>query len=279
MSGTEVDLDRLAEYAAGLLDPAQSADVERLVTTEPAWADTLAALTAAQPLVRDALAALTSPPVPDDVAARLEAAIPAPAAGLAAGADVVRLSERRGGARRAGGLSPWTRAAATVTAFAAGIAVCIGGLQLVRGHSTASDSSATGGNLQPNRPDAAAAPSTPMILTSGRNYTQQTVTSVGPTYSPSGEQHGMAEQGNPTGAATPKDLQRLTAASDLRTCLGMVTAAHGGAARVVDYAQYQGQPALVVVLSGAGTGEVVVVGPRCGLPGSGTDQLYATSLR
>ncbi|HKT05797.1 MAG TPA: hypothetical protein VJT31_40320, partial [Rugosimonospora sp.] len=68
---TEIDLDQLADYAAGLLDPAEAAEVEHLLATRPAWARTLAALTAAQPLVQAALAELASPPVPDDVAARL----------------------------------------------------------------------------------------------------------------------------------------------------------------------------------------------------------------
>ena len=80
-------------------------------------------------------------------------------------------------------------------------------------------------------------------------------------------------------AAVPQSLTRLTAASDRQACLSQVTAEHAGVPTVVDYARYQGRPAMVVVLSDPGAGEVVVVGPDCGLPGSGTDQIYAVPLR
>jgi hypothetical protein len=277
MSGndSDVDLDRLAEYAAGLLDPEQAAEVERLVAAQPAWAQTLAALTAAQPLVRAALAGLASPPVPDDVVARLEAALPA----AAAGATVVDISEQRR-ARR----PRRSRIAVAATAVAAGAVICVAGLNLVRSQSQSGTSSSGLSAGDKRAAPAIGSGRGPLILSSGRDYTPQTVDSL-----PMSENamQGQAPQEGPSDFARtgtdatgkPSGLSRLASPADLQICLGLLASAYQRAPTLVDYAHYQGRPALVVVLSGASGREVVVVGPNCGLPGSGTDQIYAAPVR
>jgi anti-sigma factor RsiW len=272
MSGADVDLDRLADYAAGLLDPTQAAEVEELIASDPAWADTFAALTAAQPLVRRALADLATPPVPADVVARLDAAFPA-----AGGADMVRMSVRPARPRRR-----WARIGVAATAVAAGVAVCVGGLTLVRGHQIGGTPSS---NMNAGK---AAAPAVspnvrPAIRASGTDYTPQSVTSVALRADTQGQAPDLAQPSRPRAAseanAVPAELRRLSDPANLQVCLGQLSVAHHGTPTLVDFARYQGRPALVVVLSGTGAGEVVVVGPDCGLPGSGTDQIYATPLR
>src|SRR5688572_12173326 len=74
---TWAELDELADYAAGVLSGAPAERIAELLRTDERWAAAHAALVAAEPVVRTALhAAATIPPsLPDDVAARLEAAL------------------------------------------------------------------------------------------------------------------------------------------------------------------------------------------------------------
>jgi hypothetical protein len=277
MSGVDVDLDRLADYAAGLLDPGPAAEVERLVAAEPAWAHALAALTAAQPRVRSELAGLAAPPVPDDVVERLDAAL----AAAAPDAEVIDISRRR--------RPRWSRLAGAATAVAAGVAICVGGLTLVRSQSQSGSTSSAGSAV-----DGAAAPGVAMpssaglvVAHSGLDYTAATL----PSRIPSGQAEAQTANGEkvpdfasvprgldpsavPAPAQVPAPLRRLAAFGDLQTCLGLLSTTYGRAPELVDYARFQGKPALVVVLSGSGSPRVVVVGPACGLPASGTDQIY-----
>lgn len=267
MSG--VDLDRLADYAAGLLEPADAAQVEELLARDPEWARTLAALTSAQPLVQEALAGLGAPPVPDDLAARLDAALSTAADRPA---DVVSLDERRDKARSRG--LRWQRAAAAVASVAAVAALCVGGVKLIGNSGTVnSSSSGVGSAAGVKAPSVPLMGSPPMILSSGTDYTAATVTSVL-------RERGFAANGaqpQPDQAKSrPRDLSRLDSQADLQACLGLLTTVYNRAPTLVDYAKYQGQPALVVVLDGAAGTKIVVVGAKCGLAGVGTDQIYAT---
>ena len=72
---SEDDLDRLADYTAGVLDPQQAAEVDRLIAADPAWAQAYAELTAAGPWLDEALSGLLREPMPADVAALLERAV------------------------------------------------------------------------------------------------------------------------------------------------------------------------------------------------------------
>ncbi len=77
MSGR--DLDRLADFVAGGLEPTEAAEVARLVHTEPDWSAAHAELTSADGAVRAQLSsygAMTGP-MPADVIARLEIALAA----------------------------------------------------------------------------------------------------------------------------------------------------------------------------------------------------------
>ncbi|MFC0004284.1 hypothetical protein [Micromonospora siamensis] len=82
--------------------------------------------------------------------------------------------------------------------------------------------------------------------------------------------------------AGPGTLDRLTDPAALDTCLGEITTEHGAGpltVDVVDYAAFQGAPALVVgFVDAAGARWAWVSGPECGVPGSGADTRYRSRV-
>ena len=48
---------------------------------------------------------------------------------------------------------------------------------------------------------------------------------------------------------------------------------------MVEFARYEQQPALIIIVTDGSTARTVVVGPDCGLPGSGPDEVYVTPPR
>ncbi|BCJ59435.1 hypothetical protein [Micromonospora endophytica] len=90
-------------------------------------------------------------------------------------------------------------------------------------------------------------------------------------------------------AATPDertadggDLARLDDQTALSACLAEIGTEHGGGPvtfDVVDYARFQGLPALVVRFTdSSGARWAWVSGPECGVPGSGSDTRYRTRV-
>jgi anti-sigma-K factor RskA len=271
VSGVRVDLDRLADYAAGLLEPPDASEVEALVEREPEWAAALTALTGAETAVRSALAGLGSPAVPPDVLARLDAALAAERSRGAA--PVVDLAARRAG--RDARPRRWRPSilAAGLTAAAAVVAVAIGGVALFS--HTEKSSSMSAGEGAAKAPNAA--PFAVATSDSGIDYSAATVAGAAGAAMDAG---GNAPRVEPAAPDTTGDaLARLRDPVARQTCLGLITAAFPpGAPSLVDFARYEGQPALIVVLSAAsGPVEVVVVGAGCG--SGGIDEVYATPAR
>jgi len=292
---TDDDLDRLADYTAGLLDPAEAAEVDRLIATDDGWARAHDALIAAQPLVDRALARLPEERMPADVAARIEHALgraagdargagpgqrptaigPGPAAGT--GSNVIDL----GRARR------WRRAALATTAVAAAVAVCAGGLIALNGLRSVNNSATSSAGGAANAPQVTQDTGTvPTILVSGTDYTHvQLATPPAEAGRVPDALSGQPGKAAPSGAAVapgggsnadavppttavPAELARLTDPTQLRACLDAIVAVDRGQPTSVDYARYKGQPALIVTLA-VGPVTAVAVGPSCGLPGAG----------
>ncbi|MEU4566116.1 hypothetical protein [Micromonospora sp. NPDC023956] len=304
----EVDLDLLADYVGGALNGTpDEPTVARLVAEDPAWARAHDELAAATARVGTALAAwgASTPAMPETVAERLTAvlagagpAAPATVPVQASPSTAVLDSASAGGSSRTVavvGASPrpdgpgrnrrrWSRRTAPVlVAAAAMVAVGFGVTQLVVAGAGQRDA----GSAQENAAAGDAPPGGFRLTTAptrtGTSYTPDTVgkTSVGPGLlstdgaSPTGQRDPESE---PRRSATDTGLDRLTARAALDTCLTAVGAAHGRGRITVDrveYAAFQGAPALVVGLLDAG-GErwVVVTGPECGVPGSGADTRY-----
>ncbi|BCL14859.1 hypothetical protein [Micromonospora sagamiensis] len=307
----EVDHDLLADYVGGALDgTTDETTVARLVAEDPAWARAHDELAAAMNRVGAALAAWggSTPTMPETVADRLTAALagagpaaPAIVPAQASPSPTVAVSSTSGGEssrtvavvgaspRPAGrGRRRWSRRTAPVlVAAAAMVAAGFGVTQFV--------GSRVGQPEAGSARDTAVAGSAPrdaFRLTTaptrtGTSYTPDTVGTMsgGPgvlsnnSASPARQPDDESE---PRVQAPVADLDRLTDRTALDTCLGAVGAAHGRGRITVDrveYAAFQGAPALVIGLVDAeGDRWVVVTGPECGVPGSGADTRYRAQV-
>ena len=260
----DTDLDRLADYAAGLLDPQEERRVDELVRTDPAWRQAHQEIADAQPRIDAALAGLGPVAMPQDVADRLDAAFARETGPADPGtAKVIDISRRRHWTRLAAGT---TAAAAAVAAIFAGVvALSGGGLQNNAAPSSGQGVAAPRPNL-PSQNALALGPAT--VLHTGTDYTRR---SIGGTAD--GDKTATSVPGCAPNALTnpdlsaPEDLGRLNDPVALRGCLAAIVAVHGGTPSVVDYARFEGRPALVVILVGTGARRVVVVGPQCGVAG------------
>ncbi|MER7419997.1 hypothetical protein ABT346_24995 [Micromonospora peucetia] len=188
----------------------------------------------------------------------------------------------------------WNRLAGPVALAAVSIAaVGLGVSQLTRNQQMdgAADTALPG---TASRESVGPAAATPFRITgepsvrSGTDYTQESL-AVSPsspqsqpfTGRPGGEQPGVqGEGGRLPGSAT--GLDRLTDPAALGTCISAIRAEHGNGplvVDVVDYARFQGRPALVVRFTDAtGAHWAWASGPECGVPGSGSDSRYRTRV-
>jgi len=291
--GPQVDLDRLADFVGGALDGTpDAAAVRHLIASDAGWADAYTALVSADEAVRGHLHALGSeaPAVPDDVLERLDAALAAAAPPRLKVVPPVRdeLAERRNRRRR------WT----VGLAAAAAVLVCGSiGVTVLRNaplQRDAATSSAGGGAAAPPKAAAPEASGGTRVYSSGRDYNTDTVGSLSVLggLSAAGKSPNEAQQDTATGGApgplrandptvVPSGLAPLIAPATRAACLNAIVAQYGGQVAIVDYARFQGSPALVVLLDGAsfanGGRGVVVVGPQCGT-GNTTDERYKTAL-
>jgi len=289
--GRPVDLDLLADYLEGALTPDEAAQIADLVDNDPAWAETLTALTAVLPLVNVQLSAYAAetPPMPSELADRITTSLQALAPDADRRAAARPAPSRPAGERPPAGRPPtastprrrrgfmqnrWLQAAAVLIIFFGGLSVVIKlGSNSTSENSTTSGSAKAGaGSVAPNLPDMSTRPG--LVLTaSGKDYNSATLTGTVPA--PAFTAHLAAPSGGEAAprapASVPTPLSRLLDPSALNDCLTAVEATTGGTTTSVDFASYQGQPALIVDINTPAT--VVVVGPDCGLPGRGADEI------
>jgi len=274
-----IELDLLADYATGVLDGTpEGARVAQLVGSDPAWARAYADLTAADQRVTNALAGLGTERMPDDVGARIARALAGERSSSGAGSTrtpVISLDEERRRRR-------WKRTVGIAAAVAGVAAFGAIGANIVSHNST------TGGGLtnaapgadsqtQPESsarnsaapPGIAGAPGGTLAMTiqsSGRDYQPETLKSA---------RGGIDSNGVPASdpAAIPAELSRLSTPTALNDCVTAITTRYGGRVVSVDFARFQGAPALIArTITPVQT---VVVGPDCGL--AGADARYQTA--
>jgi hypothetical protein len=265
-----VDLDLLADYGCGALaGTADESRVAALIDADPAWAMAYSAVTAADPLVRADLAELgdTPEPMPADVLHRVLAALPTEPEQQPA--TVRELPRRRRYRTWA-----WAAAAAAVVVLA-GIGLTVG-LRNTGGTSGSLDAASAGrpsGTPTSSGPEVMGKQSGPddqpnpekvLLTASGADYTRATL----PRVPAAAGARTALSSGQLTGV--PAALSRLTDMSELNLCLRAVAAVRPGTAQLVDYARFEGSPALIVVLDGG----TVVAGPSCGR--NGADIRYQT---
>jgi hypothetical protein len=296
-----VDLDRLADYIGGALDgtPTEAA-VAHLVATDPQWTRAHAALVTADAFVRADLAHLAGEPepMPDDVVARLSAAL----AAEPPSDSRPQLSVLPGG-RAARTPPPARRRWRTAIGVAAAMVVLgLGVMNLaprLTGSRAADESHSSAGRSvtaptpSPSGTDAASTYAAADVNASGSDYNADTLATLGSTSiserggNPPKSNSGpnvldAPSQPSALPIRVPDALRPLTEPNARAACLKAIVAQYGGTATLLDYARYQGSPALIVLLEGArgatGRKRVVAVGPRCGAGGAVTDQRYSAPV-
>jgi hypothetical protein len=309
----EVDIDLLADYIGGALDGPEEAAVARLIADDPRWRETYDLLAPGMAKVGAGLQALGArpEPMPADVAGRLESALTVPADDDPADDDpaapdptvpepspdgqrhlhVVRGAAAGPTATRRRRRLRWAvpiAAAAGVLAFA-GVAVDrLGGLSESL---TSTDSAGQAAPAAESQASLVSVPADDRITTSGTDYTRSTLgalpagilaapdasvqTPPAPAPSARGtERSGGAEAAPGSGGDV---LARLRIRDALVACLQAIAVEEGGGSPIiveaVDYARFEGAPAVIVRFLTDGVTRVVAAGPDCGAPGRGTNSL------
>ncbi|WP_349879767.1 hypothetical protein ABIH81_08355 [Micromonospora sp. HUAS YX12] len=305
---SEVDHDLLADYLGGALDGTpEQATVAGLVEQDPAWRSAYENLAGAVDLVGADLAgwaAAPAPEMPQAVADRITAALAGAGPALRDGTPIV--PAQSGGASRPPGTAPrtdrhsgpgrrprrWARIAGPVALAAASVAA----VGLGVGRLADSGDSGTADQAAREVAPMAGAPyrTTGPALRSGTDWTPERLAGG---RAPAGAKSMPGDMAGPSGAAndgaeTPLyksdrlgalgGLERLTRPETLAACLTAIGAEHGGGlltVTMVDYARFQGAPALVVTFADAGGARWGwASGPECGVPGSGADTRFRTRV-
>ncbi|MEV6342059.1 hypothetical protein [Actinoplanes sp. NPDC051851] len=279
----EVDIDLLADYAGGALDG--SPDEERvaaLIAAEPAWQTAYAELAPAMGEVGALLRELPPEPMPADLADRLDAALRSVDAttaeatrGESAGVvpeDVVDLDLKRAERRR------WARFVVPVGVAAGVLAFAGWGANgLVQGQN---DSAASEANTAADGSVTLVAPAPERTLASGTDYTLGTLAAQPKAAADRPFTSSEVDPSQITG--TDPALERLRAADALLECLDAIAGENGGeqvSVESVDYARFDGEPALVVRFTATNGGWAWAVGADCGSPGADADTLGKVPVR
>ncbi|MBO0690243.1 MAG: hypothetical protein J2P40_11830 [Candidatus Dormibacteraeota bacterium] len=255
-----IDIEVLADYSEALLDPAASARVSRHLDECASCTERLTELGD----VSTYLSALPPPPMPPEVATRIETAIAnearvrsslsAPTG--AAGAAVIPFRSR---SRR--WIAPLTVAAAAVVVVGGGYGI----LRQVTGGSPpgASAPARTSTTSTQELPKAAA----PDMMNSGTRYTTDALGT---------QVNSMMEKSKSgTGADRPKTGRETpppSMSADLAGCVDRITGKVGSGPLLVDSGTYEGDPVKVLVFRKAATPsryDVWIVGADCSAASDG----------
>ncbi|MBU2663573.1 hypothetical protein KOI35_08650 [Actinoplanes bogorensis] len=273
MTGAEfggVDIDLLADYIGGALEgtPDESA-VATLIADDPAWREAYEQLSGGIEVVRAELASFGPVEMPDDVAARVDAMFaPVPQLTVVRGEapDGVREKKRNRRMR-------W----ATPIAIAAGFIAFVGfGADYLIGRgsddSAADTASSAGGSAE----NSTALDAGIITKTTGTDYTRATLAQepVEPMNAPKSSL-GVDQSEPQRSMASGSALSRLLDPAALDDCLAAIQQEQGGSitVRSVDYARFDGAPALIVRFSGSAGSWAWAVGPLCGTPAGDADTI------
>ncbi len=297
-----VDIDLLADYVGGaLVDPAEHDRVARLVADEPAWQDAYAVLSGGMARVGEQLGALGPAPMPEDVATRIDSLFAPPVMSVDAAPDGGRSGSGRHlravPSQEAGVRGARLRRWAMAAAVAAGVAVFAGvGAGQLFGGGAARESSATSAGSAVGAADRRMppGPAGSAMMASGRDYQRaelgvRNVISSPPPYkaysgstaAPDTEFQPGSGTLNPSIEVLDPVLSRLSAPDALRVCLDAISAAHGHPVtpESIDFARFEGTPAVIVQFTSPTGTWSWVSGPDCGTPGTGADTRYQVQVR
>ena len=298
MTGAEfsgVDIDLLADYIGGALagTPDESAVAAR-IADDLAWQAAYESLSGGMAVVGAALARLEPEPMPAELAARLEAMFTEPAVAPVPHLTLVRGDDasgdapdsvRHGSVKKAGARPGRRLRWAAPIAVAAGVLAFVGfGLDYLAGRQSQSNSAATSaGAAMSGEQDrgpmvAPAVPGADHILASGTDYTAATLAGEAPQ--PLATE---AVQSPPTRKTAPNvatgggaALQRLEGRNALLDCLSAIEQEKADgpiSVESVDYAQFNGSPAVVVRFTTQNGRWAWASGPACGTRAAGAAKL------
>ncbi|NMO54406.1 hypothetical protein HH310_24885 [Actinoplanes sp. TBRC 11911] len=276
MSGAEfggVDIDLLADYIGGALagTPDETAVATR-IAEDPDWRTAYESLTGGIDLVSAELGRLGPEPMPDELAASLDAMFrnPPPAMTVIDGGDTTP----RVPARRARRRLRW----AAPIAVAAGLVAFVGfGVDYLAGRDSRSQDTATSAAA-----GSAESAASPQILSTGTNYTQATLGGAAAQTLTAPDLNAPAAPKDRSGASASVPLGRLDPGQGLQACLDAIQRANAGgmiSVQSVDYAKFDGSPALIVRFTAANGAWAWASGPECGTPGSGPATLGKVPVR
>jgi hypothetical protein len=316
-SGVDIDLlaDYVGGALDGTPDEAV---VTALIAEDAAWRDAHALLSDGVATVTGHLQDLgaVDEPMPADVSARLDAALLAQTTGPESRATAVGASADGSGAPAA--MEPGTDGAAPVrhlvavassgsrskrarrlrwaapVGIAAGVLAFIGfGVQQLgstdAGQDTSAASSAEDNSAQAAAGDALALPGGIVpVSNSGIDYRRDTLGQVtittlatGAPAAPSASSFKQAPGTAPRNALDESALARLRVQEALKACIDAIAAQQGAGeitAQSVDFARFEGAPAVIVQFSTANATWVWAAGPDCGSPGVGADKLASVQV-
>jgi hypothetical protein len=273
-----VDAEALALCREGMLGRRATARVRAHLSSCSRCAEIDAGLAAVP-----ALLALTgAPPMPAELATRLEAIIAAEATARAADAGVPAAASAPGDSP-ASGVHPLRGrpgGARKVLAFAAAAVVVVGGgggyllSRLPSGSGASSSSAAAPATAEGPAARAGAQPNAVTgggltVISSGTDYrpgrlAAQVATVLARYAAPVAGAHMSAPASQTPASQTPaKQVQQPSRIAALPGCVARIAA--GRQPRLVDESRYDGRPATIIVLAGTGRApaQVWVVGPAC----------------
>ncbi|GIE32068.1 hypothetical protein Ait01nite_051130 [Actinoplanes italicus] len=292
MTGAEfegVDIDLLADYVGGALDGTPDEErVAALVSTDTAWRAAYEALEPGMIAVGAVLREFEPEPMPDELAARLDEMFRTPSAEMqnatnetaaderaeTVPAKVVDLDSARRRRRR------W---AAPIAVAAAVIAFAGVGVNAFLTSETMGDAQSAAGSAANSQAevmtDSSAADS--VTVRSGTDYNSGTLASAAGKQTRSS---GSLDSPAPAAGQEPVtvfSLDRLSSPDALAECLGEISRENGGVLsfELVDYARFNGSPAVIVRFSAANGTWVWAVGPECGTSGAGADLVEQVPVR
>jgi hypothetical protein len=270
-----VDHDLLADYVGGALEGTpEQGRVADLIAASPEWCRAADELAAALHGVQHDLDVLreTAEPMPADVAARFEGLFDGPRRDPLESRVVTQRSKQSKRSKRSGQASTvWKRWAAPVAIAAAALGLyAIVQVPSIVAPTTMQDSAGSRGNAEMPE-QAAAAPQVPVpTAVTWRSYDRgnlQSSLSMRSGYGTDAQLPPAASAATTKTDSAPMPLQRLTDPVALQRCLNAVTAVLPGRVEFVEYAYFEGSPALVITITSAVGQSRFVAGGNCGLLG------------
>lgn len=271
----QVDYDLLADYVGGALDGTPEHKlVAGLIATSPEWGRAADELAAALAGVSHDLRVLRErpEPMPEEVAALFEGLFDP------AGRDPLapRVVNRRSRAGAAGRANRWKRwAPAAIVAAALGL-FAVGWVPALVSP-TAQDKAGVGSdNFQADAP--AAMPPTPVpTAMTWRTYDRDSLRIVPPPTIGTLSAESAQSRSTTGKMDSTLPLQRLTDPFALQQCLNAVNAVLPGRVELVEYAYFEGIPALVISVTSRDGLWRFVAGANCGQ--RGPDERFRAPLK